>query len=100
MARDRFQTVPAPARLFRAFAPGAVDAVQDQRMTEKHAERRDRIGQQAPQYIFIREYTGRFLAQTQQFRAQIVLHLRAIKTSVDRERRNDIGADTECDGAL
>ena len=61
-------------------------------MAEKHAERRDRIGQQAAQDIFIREHSRRFLAQPQQFRAQIVLHLGAIKTSVDRERGNHVGA--------
>ena len=55
-------------------------------MPEQHAEGRNRIGQQPPQNIFVREHAGGFLAQTQQFGAQIMLHLRAIKTIVDRER--------------
>src|SRR5580704_340678 len=79
-----FDNVPFPRR--------GVNSTQNQRMTEQHAKCRDRVCQQTPQNILIRKYARGLLAQTQQFGAQILLHLGAVKFSIDLKRRNNVGA--------
>ena len=67
-----------------ALLTGAVCAAEEQRVAEKHAKSGDGIEQQAAQQIGIGQHAAGLLPQAQQFGAQFVLHLCAVKGVLDR----------------
>ena len=65
-----------------ALPRARLDAPQQQRVAEQHAEGGDGIDQQAAQQVLVGEHAGGLLPQAQQLGAQLVLHLRAVEAVV------------------
>src|ERR1017187_10946058 len=85
---------------YLALLRGRVDAVEDERVAEQHAERRNGIQQQSAQQVGIGKHARSFLAQAEDFGAEVMLHLRAIKGIVDDQGSDDVEAEEQLVVAL